>query len=162
MKRKSIIVSLLGLALLTGCTTSNTTDKEIRNLESPTYNIIKSSQYPTDTSGEKEFKVYHSDTKSDVEQFVIEYEKLTGEAAPEFDGNMIIAKMGEKQNGGYNISVSDVKDGGKYTEVTILMQSLEEGCLTTMALTNPYVVVELPDNHKDVKFIENSIKINCK
>lgn len=161
MKKKSIIVSLLGLALLTGCTSSNTADKEIRNLENPAYNIIKTSQYPADTRGEKEFKVYHSDIQSDVELFAAEYEKLTGEEAPIFEGSMIIAKSGEKSTGGYNIVVSDVSDAGRYTEVTVLLETPADECMVTMALTNPYIVVKIPNDHKDVKFIEKNIIKAC-
>jgi hypothetical protein len=161
MKTRSILFTLLGLALFSGCTSSTTIEKEVRGLENSTYNIIKTSQYPVDTRGKKEFLVYHSDKQSDVEAYVVEYERLTDEVAPEFDGSMIIAKSGEKRNGGYKISVSDVLDKGRYTEVTILLESSGAECMTTMALTNPYIVLELPNNHKDVKFVEKNITIAC-
>ncbi len=161
MKTKSILFTLLGLALFSGCTSATTAEKEVREVESPTYNIIKTSQYPADTRGEKEFLVYHSDTQSDVTAFVTEYEKLTDEEAPIFEGNMIIAKSGEKSNGGYKISISDVIDVGQYTEVTILLEAPGTECMATMALTNPYVVVEFPNDHKEVKFVEKNIVVNC-
>ncbi len=161
MKTKSILFTLLGLALFSGCTSVTSTDKEVRALENPTYNIIKTSQYPADTRGEKEFIVYHSDTQSDVTAFVTEYEKLTDDEAPEFDGNMMIAKSGEKSNGGYKISVSNVIDAGQYTEVTILLEAPGAECMATMALTNPYVIVEFPNDHKEVKFVEKNIIVDC-
>ena len=161
MKTKSILFTLLAIALFSGCTSATTAQKEVRDLENPTYNIIKTSEYPADTRGEKEFLVYHSDTQQDIENFTIEYEKLTDEVAPTFEGSMIIAKSGEKRTGGYKISVSNVIDAGRYTEVTILLESPGAECMATMALTNPYVVVELPNDHKDVKFIEKSIIANC-
>ena len=161
MKTRSILFTLLGLALFSGCTSSTTVEKEVRGLENSTYNIIKTSQYPVDTSGEKEFLVYHSDIQSEKEAYVAEYERLTDEVAPEFDGSMIIAKSGEKRNGGYKISVTNVVDAGRYTEVTILLESPGAECMATMALTNPYVVVELPNDHKEVKFVEKSITVNC-
>jgi hypothetical protein len=161
MRTKSILFTLLGLALFSGCTSATTSQKEVRDSEDPTYNIIKTSQYPADTRGEKEFIVYHSDTQSDVTAFVSEYERLTREVAPIFEGNMIIAKSGEKSNGGYKLSVSDVVDAGQYTEVTILLESPGRECMTTMALTNPYVVVALPNDHKEVKFIEENITVDC-
>ncbi|HIP02060.1 MAG TPA: protease complex subunit PrcB family protein [Campylobacterales bacterium] len=161
MKTKSILFTLLGLALFSGCTSATTAQKEVREIESPTYNIIKTSQYPADTRGEKEFLVYHSDTQQDIENFIIEYEKLTDEGAPTFEGNMIIAKSGEKRTGGYKISVSNVLEAGRYTEVTILLESPGKECMATMALTNPYVIVELPNDHKDVKFIEKNITVDC-
>ena len=161
MKTRSILFTLLGLALFSGCTSATQTDKEVRDLESPTYNIIKTSKYPADTRGEKEFLLYHSDIQSDVENFNLEYKKLTDDVAPTFNGNMVIAKSGQKRNGGYKISVSNVSDVGRYTEVTILLESPAKGCMATMALSNPYVIVELPNDHKDVKFVEKSITVDC-
>ncbi len=162
MNTKSILFTVLTLTLFLGCTSSTTTDKEIRVLEnSTTYKIIKSSLYPIDTRGEKEFLIYHSDIQSDVEAFDTEFKRLTDEETPTFEGNMIIAKSGEKTNGGYKISVADVVDAGQFTEVTILLESPGAECITTMALTNPYVVVELSDDHKEVKFIEKNITVDC-
>lgn len=161
MKTESILFTLLALALFSGCTSGDFGEKVIRVLENPTYNIIKASAYPADTRGEKEFLLYHSDMQSDVESFVAEYEKLTLEEAPEFEGNMIIAKSGEKSNGGYKISVSDVVDAGHYTEVTILLEAPGAECMATMALTNPYVVVEIPNDYKEVKFVEKNITVDC-
>ena len=161
MKTRSILFTLLGLALFSGCTSATTGEKEVREMESPTYNIIKTSEYPADTRGEKEFIVYHSDTQSDVTAFASEYEKLTREVAPEFDGNMIIAKSGEKSNGGYKISVSAVVDAGRYTEITILLEAPGKECMATMALTNPYVVIELPNDYKEVKFVEKNVTVDC-
>ena len=161
MKRaKSILVSLLGLVLFAGCTTTGS-DKEVRDLQNPTYNVIKTSQYPQDTKGDKEFKNYHSDMADEVKDFGEEYKRLTGEEAPKFDGNMIIAKSGEKRNGGYKISIASVVDAVRYTEVTILLENPGKGCMATMALTNPYVIAQLPDDHKDVKFIERVITTDC-
>ena len=162
MKRaKSILVSLLGLVLFAGCTTT-VSEKEVRDLKNSTYNVIKTSQYPQDTQGKKEFKNYHSDMADEVKAFGVENTRLTGEEAPQSDGNMIVAKSGEKSNGGYKISIANVADAGSYTEVTILLENPGKGCMATMALTNPYVIVELPDDHKDVKFVEKVIIRNCK
>ena len=158
---KSILVSFLGLVLFSGCT-ATVSEKEVRSLNTPTYNVIKTSQYPQDTQGEKEFKNYHSDMADEVKAFGVEYTRLTGEEAPQFDGNMIVAKSGEKRNGGYKISIANVADAGRYTEVTILLENPGKGCMATMALTNPYVVAELPDDHKDVKFVERVITLDCK
>lgn len=161
MKTKSILFTLLGLALFSGCTSATSTDKELRVLESTTYNIIKTSRYPDDTSGKKEFIVYHSDRQSDITAFASKYEQLTREVAPQFEGNMIIAKSGEKSSGGYNISVSSIVDSDRYTEITILLEAPGDECMVTMALTNPYIVIEIPNDHKEVKFIEKNITVDC-
>lgn len=164
MQKKSILITLLGLALLSGCTSSSTIGKEVKGMENA-YSVIKTSKYPVDPieyhDGEKAFLVYHSDTSSDVSAFSEEYQKLTGDDAPAFEGNMIIAKSGTKSTGGYGISIESVVDAERYTEVTLLLERPGAGCLTTMALTNPYIVAALPNDHKDVTFIEKNITVDC-
>ena len=157
---KTILVSLLGLVLFSGCT-ATVSEKEVRDLSNPIYNVIKTSQYPQDTQGEKAFKNYHSDMADEVKAFGLEYTRLTGEDAPSFEGNMIVAQSGEKRSGGYKISIANVVDAGRYTEVTILLENPGKGCMATMALTNPYVIAQLPDDHKDVKFVESVITKDC-
>ncbi len=116
------------------------------------FSILKSEEYPVDTAGEKETLVFHSDDASEVEAFNAAYLTLTNEIAPSFEGTMIIAKMGEKRSGGYSIEVQSVKDSGRFVEVTLLSKSPDG--LATMALTNPFIIVSLPDNHKDIKIID--------
>jgi hypothetical protein len=116
------------------------------------YQIIKASDYPIMIEGEKERVVYHSDSAEDVEAFKEKYLKLTNEIAPEFEGTIIIATMGEKRSGGYSIEVESVVDSGRYIEVTL--QTKTPTGLVTMGLTNPYIVLYLPDSHKEIKIIE--------
>jgi hypothetical protein len=116
------------------------------------YNILKSGQYPVDTAGEKETLVFYSDDASSVEAFETAYLSLTNEIAPSFEGTMILAKMGEKNSGGYSIEVESIKDMGRLVEVTLLSKSPDG--LVTMALTNPFIMISLPDNHKEIKIID--------
>jgi len=164
MKIRTVIFTLFGLVLFSGCATT-TAQKEVRGAEN-SYKLIKASQVPVDyleySEGKKEFLVYYSDTDSDLEAFAREYQKLTDGEVPQFEGSMIIAKSGTKPNGGYKISIQSVKDIGRYNEVTILLESPGEGCFATSALINPYVIVLLEDSHKDVKFVEKSVKVDCR
>ena len=116
------------------------------------FSILKSEQYPVDTAGEKETLVFHSDDASEVEAFASAYLTLTNEIAPSFEGTMILAKMGEKRSGGYSIEVASVKDAGRFVEVTLVSKA--PSGLATMALTNPYIFISLPNNHKDIKIID--------
>lgn len=116
------------------------------------YTILNSGQYPEVTAGEQERHIYHSDVASDVEKFEKEYLALTDKVAPSFEGTVIIAKMGEQTTGGYTIKVESVKDAGRFTELTLV--SNQPGQFATTALTNPYIIVLLPNNHKDVTIIE--------
>ena len=120
--------------------------------EKQSYTIIKSDEYPVNIEGEKETWVYFSDSQSDVESFNEAYLTLTNEIAPDFEGTMILAKMGEKSSGGYSIEVESVKDLGRFVEVTLVSKAPTG--LATMALTNPYIFISLPNNHKEIKIID--------
>lgn len=163
---KTWLTLILLSALFTGCnsgvqTTVNenetTTQKVLTKKDSSvsqknSYTVLKSGQYPEFTEGEKETTIYHSDVEADVSAFEEAYITLTNEIAPSFDGTIIIAKMGQKSTGGYKIEVESVKDTGRFSEVTLVSKS--PNGLATMALTNPFVIIYLENNHKDVTIID--------
>ncbi len=150
MKIKSILFTLFSLVIFSGCT-------QVDN-----YKIIKTGGYTMDGDGTKEDKVYYSDSTSDVQNFINDFKNLTDDKAPEFTGSMIISKSGTKSSGGYNMRVESVVDAGRYTVVTTLLEAPGKGCLVTLALTNPYIVIEIPDNHKEIKFNHKVAKVDCK
>jgi hypothetical protein len=118
----------------------------------PEYQILKASDYPIMIEGEKETLIYYSDVAEDVEAFKEAYLHLTNEIAPQFEGTIIIAKMGKQRSGGYSIEVERIEDSGRFIEVTLGMHTPTG--LVTMALTNPYIVLYLPKSHKEIKIIE--------
>ncbi len=118
--------------------------------ETMQYSVITQGSYPLDIQAEKETRVFHSDDATEVAAFEEAYMALTQENAPSFDGVMVIAKMGEQSTGGYAIDVEEVKDSGRFVELT-LRESKPDG-IATMALSNPYLVVFM-QTHKDIKII---------
>ncbi len=164
MKIDKILLIITILILSFGCSTISP-EKELRVLDI-NYKTVKTSVVPVDyleySEGKKEFLVFYSNVDSDLEAFIREYQKLTDGEVPQFEGSMIIAKSGTKPNGGYKISIQSVKDLDSYIEVTTLFESPGDECLVTMALTNPYIIVLLEDNYKDVKFVEKSVKVDCR
>ncbi len=149
MKTKSILFTLLSILFFSGCA----------NIDN--YNIIKTGEYQLEDDGKKENKVYFSDSSSDIENFKNDFRKLTDERIPEFKGSMIISKSGTKNSGGYNLSVDSIVDAGRYMVVTTILESPGKGCIVTMALTNPYIVIEIPDNHKEVEFVQKDVVVDC-
>jgi hypothetical protein len=57
--------------------------------------------------------------------------------------------------------VESVVEADRYTIVTTILETPGKGCIVTMALSNPYVVVEIPDNHKEIKFAQKNVKVDC-
>ncbi len=149
MKTESILLILLSLLFFSGCT-------PIDN-----YNIIKTGEYQLEDDGKKENKVYFSDSVSDINDFKNDFKKLTDDKAPEFTGTIIISKSGTKNSGGYTLSVDNVVDTNRHMIVTTILETPGKGCIVTMALTNPYIVIEIPDNHKEIKFVEKDVKVDC-
>ncbi len=120
--------------------------------QQPRFEIIKSEIYPSNIEVQKETLVFHSDDAEEVAAFEDAYLALTDEVAPTFDGTMIIATMGQQKSGGYSLEVASVEDAGRYTAVTLLSKTPTG--LVTMALSNPYIIIYLPDDHKEIKIIE--------
>lgn len=118
-----------------------------------TYMVLHSGQYPRESEDIKETKVFHSDDSTALVEFREMYTAMTGDEAPIVDGTVIIAKMGIQNTGGYSIELESVKDSGRYMDV-ILSYNAPTSQLVTMALTNPYIIIYLPNNHKEINVIE--------
>ncbi len=156
----------LGMFFLNGCGTQaiNSIDKKVFSKDD--YNVVRSSDIPRDyieySEGKKEFLAFNSDNENDVLKFQQEYTRLTDESVPEFKGTMIIAKRGTQSTGGHNIAVESIANTEGYTQVNLILESPGDNCLVTTALTNPFIIVYIPNDYKDVIFTEKHIKINCK
>ena len=128
-------------------------EKSMKTIE---YKIIKKSSIPRDQveymEGKKANLVFHSDSSTEVKAYELEFEKLTGEDAPEFDGVMVISKMGTKSTGGYSLDIDTVVESDRYVEVSLLSNTPKG--MATMAFTNPFIIVNIPSTHKDVKILE--------
>jgi len=146
--------------IFAGCTsaTQNRGENNMSSRNISTYQILKTGIYPQDDGRYLDapgaFLVYYSDNAEDVAAFGKEYRLLTGEEAPAFDGTVVIAKMGTQSSGGYSYTLHEVKEDKTYIEVEIEKQKPAPDALVTMALTNPYIIILLPENHKKVKVTE--------
>ena len=154
------ILLTLVVMLFSGCTSSNPegADNNMSSRNIATYQILKTGSYPHDDGryldAAKAFLVYYSDRAEDVAAFAKEYRLLTGEEAPAFDGTVIIARMGTQGTGGYSYTLHKVIEHTTYTEVQIENRKPAPEDMVTMALTNPYIVILLPENHKEVRIKE--------
>jgi len=127
-------------------------DENMKEIE---YKVIKNAQVPYDQEeyqyGKKESLVYYSDSQKDLSAFRSEYKKLTGEDAPQFDGTMVILKMGTRSTGGYEIKIDKVLNSDRYILLQAHFIKPPKGSIVTMSLTNPYKIVYIPHSHKEVK-----------
>lgn len=154
------IVSMMFLLLLSGCATEHAVMKDDnmsnRNISENIYQVIKSGTVPHDealyTSRESAYLVFRSDRPEELEQFRTLYTKLTAEAPPHVEGTVVVAMMGERKSGGYSFRIDDIREDAERITLKIGIDRPEG--LATMALTNPYVVILLPERYKEVKVIE--------
>ena len=160
MQQIQIAVSVLLFFLFVGCASATQSGGEstMSNRNITTYQILKSGLYPHDDGryldAPKAFLVYYSDNAEDVAAFEEEYRLLTGEEAPAFDGSVVIAKMGTQNSGGYSYALHEVKSYESYIEVQIENRKPAADMPVTAALTNPYIIILLPENHKEVRVTE--------
>ncbi len=155
---------LVVLVFISGCGTyplnSTATDKQ--NLSLDSFSVIKSSDIPyDDLNASKSYLVYYSDNDEDIKNFNKEYFKLTGEVAPKFEGVMVIAKQGQKNSGGYGIEVESVSESNTNTQINLILKSPGKNCLVTAALTNPFIIIYIPNNYKEIVFTKKHIQTNC-
>lgn len=104
------------------------------------------------------------------EEFVAMWERahanaIPAPAPPEMnpeESPVICAFMGTRNSGGYSITVESVKVHKKVAYITLVETGPGEGCMTTSAITSPYVMAVIPD--ADILSHEFSIRqdtTNC-
>lgn len=84
--------------------------------------------------------------------------------APEvdFERSMLVAVgLGVRPSGGYAVRVAGIEAGSGTLRVTVLELAPGAGCIATMALTAPVVVVRLDRDDAEVEFTETRRERAC-
>ena len=100
----------------------------------------------------------------DMEDWQVSWNKLHGTyspvpALPEIDlaeNSVLIYRLGTRSSGGYGVAISSIVDQGDSLLVSVLEKQPGEGCMTTMAISSPFVIVSFPKKEK------RSIRISLK
>lgn len=80
----------------------------------------------------------------------------------DFERDMVVvAAMGVRSSGGYDITVQGVFENADGVYVQILKSAPESGCATTQALTSPVTVVAVPRREATVFWVERSRTTDC-
>jgi hypothetical protein len=74
---------------------------------------------------------------------------------------IVIAGMGMKPSGGYDIQVTDARRVGDRLEVSILTESPAPGCPVTAALTSPVDIAVLSRDGAEIIFVEQATVRGC-
>ena len=165
MKKIFTLGLVLAAFIFTGCgangakVSSDSSSVKVQTVAE--YDVVTSGKYPTEyreyNKESAEVKAYHSDDESELAKFKDEYLALTGsEYKGSFDGTMVIARAGVKNNSSYSIKAANIVDSGRYTNIELVIVKTTK-ILVSQTLTQPYIVIYIP-NHKEVKYtIKNQI-----
>lgn len=88
----------------------------------------------------------------------------TPPAAPAIDFSrheVIVAALGERTSGGYDITVSRIATAGDYLYVELTSTRPGSRCGVTAALTQPVDMVRIPRQHPPVMFVEKMAQHDC-
>ena len=141
MNRSAVI--LLGLLCATGCAAEIASDEGEPGVVDQGLLVefeVFSDPLGIGTAGEEETRV--------LIRSAAEYESLFGHAPPaevDFAGGDVVVfySAGVQNTGGYEASIDSIDRRGRVLRVQTRLVSPGEGCITTDALTTPYVLVKL-------------------
>lgn len=74
---------------------------------------------------------------------------------------VILAALGERNSGGYDIRISRLAMSSDFLYVELTSTRPGPHCGTTAALTQPVDMVRIPRQHPPVMFIEKSVEQDC-
>ena len=131
--KKLIFLLLGGLAI--ACGTSKTD-----NSKRPLYEVLTQQN-----NGGASIRFFEILTESNEIKMLQSDENLRKKIKPEDinTSNFIILNMGEKNSGGYSITVDNVQEPADKIIVTVKENQPKSGQMTTSVMSNPYTVVRI-------------------
>jgi len=142
---KKILLLALTTTLLMSCKTYNNSLSEDKN----NFELLYQSEYGG--KNEQAFLVAESlsDLQKELQNPMFDEALQQKLQAVDFQKNvLVILHAGQKNTGGYSISVESVKVDKGLTTVTVKETGPEPGAQVTMALSNPFAIVAVPKNEK--------------
>ncbi len=141
--------------LVTGCSVNDSGLKDDnlseRGLSAVEYQILKTGEYACDggayLDANESILVFRSDHENDIKEFNREYALLCGEEMT-FDGTVVIVRAGTKNSGGYSFEIDEIKKTDDL--INISLNLVQKGSVVTLALTDPFIVLFLPQVYEDV------------
>jgi hypothetical protein len=83
-------------------------------------------------------------------------------AGIDFDNKMLIAVFqGMKPSGGYSTEIMIIEEFKDFIQVGVVEKSPAEGCVSAMAITSPYHIVEIDKTDKEIRFSYSEQVVGC-
>jgi len=140
--KKILMLSVLLLTVITGCSTKQGTTTDSKN----SYTILKQGEYGGRET--ESYEVIHTQEELDVI-----FRELNLEKAPAVnfaENNVVVLFLGQKNSGGNSIGIKSVQFNGDTATINVEKNSPQEGGMVTMAITNPFCVAALTKTAKVV------------
>ncbi len=95
-----------------------------------------------------------------------EWENIFGEIDVDpnvdFETKTVIAVvMGQKSSGGYSVNLKQLEVTSDAVQFMVEERMPGENCMVTEALTNPYQIIAIDKTEKEIKFMGNTITVDC-
>jgi len=119
------------------------------NLDNNDFSVILQGEYSGKEEKTHEIITNNNDFINAIESFPITEEELSKLISIDFtQHNVIILHAGQKNNGGYSITIDKIEMNGKELLVYVKESGPKKGENVTMALTNPYCLATIPKAKK--------------
>jgi hypothetical protein len=156
----ALVVVLLGWFFLSGTPASAPEGEPVPDGPVP-FTVLDDGANAAAVSEGKNFVIQNE------EELALLWSMIYGADAPpmpavDFATEEVLAVFaGQKESGGYDISVKDIVQENGTRVVTILHETPGEGCMTTQALTSPFELVRVPVGSQNITHEDETVAVSC-
>lgn len=117
----------------------------VKKLDTDEYLVLLSGQYGGSEKFSKAIIDNNNDLANEISNLPIDEADYSKFLNIDFKTkNVLLLHLGQKNTGGYSISIAKIEQKGELLTVYYKINSPKPGENVTMALTNPFIMVELP------------------
>ncbi|NMH29028.1 protease complex subunit PrcB family protein [Flavobacterium silvaticum] len=127
------VICLFSVILVVSCSAPKATTGT-----KPLFEVLTTSEY-----GGGNFQFYETLTTEQEIQMLLNDKKLKGKVQPSDvqTANFVLLNMGEKNTGGYSITVESAQEFPD--KIVVKVKETKPDGMATMAITNPYAIVKI-------------------
>lgn len=134
---KKLLLTVLTLGLF-ACSTTN-------KLGANDYTVLLSREYGGNETFSKAIIDNTNDFANEISNLSIDESEYSKFLNIDFKTkNVLLLHLGQKNTGGYSIKINKIEQKGDFLTVYYSVNKPKPGENVTMALTNPFIMVELP------------------
>ncbi|MDH5711980.1 MAG: protease complex subunit PrcB family protein [Gammaproteobacteria bacterium] len=156
--RAGLFLSIIFTSVfLSGCLPDSNAETPVPTVP---FSVIASGDYPASGSFEnRKLEVFRNQASLDAS--LATYAQLSQPYIVDFSTSQaILINVGQRTSGGYSVKTDVVQEFSDHIKVFTTLTKPGNGCLTTLALTYPFEIIEVQST-KEVIFEQQLIMYNC-